>query len=259
MINNYKFLVILGILLQPLFTYSSNILKSNLVSRDTLYAWADGGLNIRAAGSVSADVIGSIPYGGRMIFLQYADNGSVEQIQFYQANVNDTLVNDIELKCIDYFQKGWWIQVKYENAIGYVFSGYTSRYKPILADYWIPNWIKQNERLISENEFYDKNTDCTDVFQYFENGISVIGKLSKSGSWTYIIPNMSLEEAILLTRKQIELNMKDVLPKEKGCLNEKIGDQESGIVTYKVSNNMGWAMTITWTFNTVIIRETVWC
>ena len=70
---------------------------------------------------------------------------------------------------------------------------------------------------------------------------------------------MSLEEAILLTREQIEANMKDVLPNSRGCLNEKIGDPQYGIVTYKVSNNMNWAMTITWTYNAVIITESFWC
>jgi hypothetical protein len=254
-----ELLAIMAILMHPLCIYASSLFDSRLFSRDTLYAWADGGLNMRMSGSISAEIIGSIPYGRSMLFIEYDSSGSTEQVQFYKADKKDDIVNGVEIKCLDYFQRGWWIKVQFDKMVGYVFSGYTSRYVPIKNDFWIPNWINENVKLILENEVYDQNSDGIDKFQYFDHGISVLARLTNSGHWTYIIPNMTLEEAMLLTRKQIEANMKDVLPNRKGCINEMIGDQESGTVTYKITNNANWAMAITWTYNAVIISESFWC
>ncbi len=256
--NKWTLLAIMGILMHPVFMYSAGIFYPHLFIGDTLYSWADGGLNIRSAGTTSADIIGSIPYGRSMLFLEYS-NYQTEQIQFYKAFKQDSIVYGSEFDCINYFQKGTWIKIQFGEKIGYVFNGYTSRYKPLQNDSWIPDWIKQNEKLISEKEFFDQEADYVEKFQYFEDGISIIGKIAKAGDWTYIIPNMTLEEAMLLTRKQIESHMKDIHPNAKGCLNEMVGDQESGMVTYKITNYANWAMTITWTYNAVIISESFWC
>ena len=257
--NKWTLLAILVILIQPCFMYSAGVLAPNHMSGDTLYSWADGGLNIRTSGSTNADIVGSIPYGSYMLFLEFGNQADVEQVQFYKASTKDSLVYGSEFKCIDYFQKGLWMKVQFGRITGYVFSGYTSRFVPIQDDNWIPDWIKQNEKLISEKQINCQEPVCVDKFMYFENGISVVGKLSKAGDWTYLIPFMTLEEAMLLTRKQIESRMKDIHPNGLGCLNETFGNQDAGIVSYRITNYANWSMTITWTFNAVIISESFWC
>ncbi len=256
MMNIRSSISILCIMLQSTLIYSSNFSSSNLINRDTLYSWADGGLNLRASNDINSSIIGSIPFGEAMVYIKR--DGRTKYIQFYKASTKDTLVNGSLFKCINYLQEGHWAKVKYNNVVGFVFSAHISRYKPG-KDKSILNCIQQNASLIHEYETYDTIGDRTTKYIYFKDGISVVGNMTNSSSWTYTFPDMSLEEAMLLARKLIESRMKYFSRDGNGCVNEKIGSKENGSVSYVIENNTNWGMQITWTNNSVTISEWNYC
>ncbi len=227
-LNLRNSVLILGILLQSTFIYSSSLSNSNLISRDTLYLWADGGLNLRASNDINSSIKGSIPYGEAMANIE--SDGQIEHIQFYKASNKDTLVNGSLFKRLNHLHEGHCAKVNYNNLVGFVFSAYISRYKPG-EDISILNCIKENASPIREYETYDTIGDISTNYIYFEEGISVVGNMINSSCWTYTFPDLSLEEAMLLARKIIESRMKHFTSGGNGCLNETIGSKESTIVS----------------------------
>ncbi len=240
---NIKNLIsILCVLLQSSFIYSSNYSCTDFINSDTLYSWADGGLNLRNSNDFNSSIIGSIPYGHAMIFI--SRDSHTHHVQFYEASSRDTFINGSLFRCIDYLQEGQWTKVKYGNLIGYVFSGYISRYEPG-EDESILNCIKRNANLIEKYQIYDTIGDRTTKHFSFQEGIRVDVEITNSTSWMYMFPGMSLEEAMLLARKQIAGKMKGFTKNQIVCLNEIIGNKKDGRVRYEFSNNTNWSMSIT--------------
>ncbi len=74
---------------------------------DQLYVFAKSGLNLRAETSISSDVISKINYG--------------ESIEIIGPTDHYDLIEH---------RKGIWLAVSYQNQIGYLFSGYLSKWSP---------------------------------------------------------------------------------------------------------------------------------
>jgi hypothetical protein len=225
----------------------------------TLYSWAKGGLNIRDSNSRSAEIIGLIPYGDSLLFLGYDNTGKFDQIAFYHKFNEDSIVNGTVLKCQELTQKGYWIKIKYRGQIGFVFNGYTSRYKPIMGETSIKHLIEVNAHMISTDKFTYDNEDCTVEHTYFTEGISVTSTICKGGDTKYVFPNMTIEEAILFTRENIESQSKNRFPENQVCLVEKILDYNNNIIQLNFTNDTNWEMVISCSAGAVIISERVWC
>lgn len=254
-----KIFIFFFILVQSIFIFAEKTIEYALSSGDTLYVWADSGLNIRVSGSQVAEILGVIPFGNAIMFVEYDNSGRIEEVPFYHHSTEVPVINGIDFKCLAYSQKGRWIKIKYDSLVGFVFNGYTSRFKPIQGETSILRLVEHNIDLISATEHYDEKQDCSSKYMYFNKGISVTGNLCKSGNWTYVFPNMTLEEAILFTRKNIEYQFKYILPEDDVCLYETILDTESNVVSVKFTNNTNWFMQITYTSDAIIISESVWC
>ena len=259
LMDKRKYFIIFLVLVQSIFIFAEDTFEYAASSGDTLYVWAETGLNIRAYGNQEAEILGVIPFGNAIIFVDHDNSGRIEEVPFYQHSAEISIINGIDFKCLAYSQKGRWIKIKFGSLVGFVFNGYTSRYKPIKGETSILHLIEHNVNLISTTEHYDEKQDCSSKYMHYNKGISIIGNLCKSGNWTYVFPNMTLEEAILFSRKNIEYQFKYILPEGNVCLYETVLDKESNVVSIKFTNNTNWFMQITYTSDAIIISESVWC
>ena len=148
---------------------------------DSLSIWADK-LNLRKTGNQDSKIINQISKGNWIVALESKDDQHEDQQLFKSENNWKDLI------------AGKYVKVKFGNQIEYIFDAYLSKYN--LAE------IKGTNEIISIDTI--KNPDY-EVYtrEVLKNGI--IRENGRGIEWSklfYLIPDISLEEAILLIKKE---------------------------------------------------------
>ncbi len=237
------------------FNVSAELCSSvpDLFANDTLYVWAEGGLSLRLTDNIDSEKITVIPFGEEVQFLEYGRKRNKYEVLFFEQK-KDSVINSREYKCNEYKQSGIWYKVRFGKVEGFAFSGYLSRYKTPFkaAATSISLYLEQNYKLISSNEF-SKDYDIIVKNLYYEQGISQLMRSEKGGEATFIFPNMTLEESLLLLRKQIEYSSIN----NKICLSKETKLDGDRVLYF--TNNTNWEISIKSISGTIVISQFVWC
>ena len=94
-----------------LFTACVFAQKSRFSEGETIYVWAEKGLNMRKLPDAKSEKIAALPYGEKVIV---------------QANIGIIVAHEVE-EFKDFKVHGVWLLVKYGDKEGFVFDGYLSR------------------------------------------------------------------------------------------------------------------------------------
>lgn len=197
---------------------------------DTLWVWAQNGLNIREQPDAQAKILGKIPFGGQVITTEQQDVAlpySIEVIKKQEGG------QSLELK-------GYWAKIKYKNLTGYVFDAYLSKLPTMTGhiydvktteDFHVLALKKHSKILkqIGNNKF---ENDAKFVRYIFDNG-SVIEISASSGSWRkeMLFPGgLSLAEGYLIYAQTIKFDTDVLIKKDTDSLIFEIGD---GTLTIK--------------------------
>ena len=158
--------------------------------QDSLYVWANPGLNIRKTIDPNSEIISFISFGEKILpdWSESSDNINlrIKESAFVENK-----------KTPELFLKGRMVKVKYKNQIGFVFSGFLSHF-PVF-----PNDMSFLDFLITEFDTIKtiryKSSYYSDQ-KIFENGIISFSYNECSGcsETTYIIPDISLQEGFLI-------------------------------------------------------------
>jgi hypothetical protein len=171
-------------------------------SGDTLYVWAESGLNLRSQPQSSSDILQTIPFGEAVVALQGKN--------FYDRRNNSTVIFDRSQfkKTNDQFTgvriEGIWVKVQFQGIEGFVFDGYLSSYPhPNRDKIKSPafNLHGYLTTILPVRKFseWDENQDSgLDKF-IWENGAWFEGRYASGGmNFKYVFPEMPMEEAFLL-------------------------------------------------------------
>ena len=129
---------------------------------ETLYVWAQSGLNMREKSDAKASKVAAIPYGAKV---------------FVSTNIGVKIPFEVE-EFKGFTVKGYWLLVKYGNTEGYVFDGFLSRLpapkyeKGGIEDYFKAHFKKIGERYdcstYNDNEGKGKTEKtCNDATQVY--------------------------------------------------------------------------------------------
>ncbi len=188
---------------------------------DKLYCWAKSGLTIRNEPGFKSSKIGLIPFNLSLTSQDFKDSQAsdfpiVETYKGYNTEI-DTL---------QLFGK--WVKVKFDEIEGYVFDAYLSHLAaPIGNDHF--NFFNQNYGLVAQK------SDTTIIERevntlVWSNGSSYKSRMLEGGpEFRYILPDFSLEEAIILfnsvysdiTKREQKSNTHIILYLEMGELEIK--------------------------------------
>ena len=168
---------------------------------DTLTVVAASGLNLRDTSSAESNKVGVIPFGGKIIAL-----GNYDGIEEEFGN-----------------RKGNWLKVKYENLVGYVFSGFVTNLK-------VPAFALEEDPNINDLVWFEKfartNVDtlaCKGERLY--KGFDEDGKDWHKSLWeiftdeTEIYHSFGYESEDLII-ESTEINMNDVLNLLEYCIGQ---------------------------------------
>lgn len=171
------------------------ILTGNFYSqRDSIFVWAENGLNFREEPNNSGKIIEVIPFSGG--FKKLKDT-TTREVTFQKIKMDWYCQNNK-----DYHLAGQYIKVSYKGQVGYVYSGYTSKLKPYLKgfisyrDYFADVWGEPINTFIDQ----DASPNYSEWYQ-FSNGCSInywsdfSGRIAKH---TLVLPGYSIGEVSLL-------------------------------------------------------------
>jgi len=157
---------------------------------DSLYVWANPGLNFRQTTDPNSDILELIPFGEK-ILIDWSESSEDKEIVLRESEKKGTSETP-ELSL-----KGRMVKAKYKNQIGFVFSGFLSHFPTFL------NEISFVEFLIDE---YDTIKTMRYESGYFSdqkiygNGIISFSYCACTGcsELSVIIPNIHLQEGFLI-------------------------------------------------------------
>lgn len=229
--------------------------NSFLLNGDTLHVWAKGGLFLRDTSNINGIKKTLIPYGAQIKFIRYANYEIREEIIFFKKGKYNKPDYDNDLKCLEYKQKGSWYKVNYNNIIGYVFSGYTSRFiAPENPDnIFTGKYIEDNYKMLDKKEKQGNQFQVS--FSTYEKGISIYSYAEKVGYEKYLFPNMTLEEAVLLIRNEL----KKMKANQEICLTHYYQNENKTIQIlefYTIENNL---IKVNYISGSVLIEIESWC
>lgn len=219
---------------------------------DTLYNWANGGLNIRAEYNKSGNVLGIIPYGEPVVVV------SMDHLSGYpKKTVRIGIFNgEIELS-------GDWVKVSYNGITGYVFDGYLSRFlapeKSINNFYpYSTNWEQIDSYLervfgIVHHSTSNQHGEIWIDQNYYNQGI--VHTWSRSTGFAYqryVLPEFSLEEILIFFKN---VYWQEEPPVLKSKINENFLDQYT---LYEFDELQGY-LRIIYLKNVVIVEIYLTC
>ncbi|NHB70238.1 SH3 domain-containing protein [Perlabentimonas gracilis] len=192
-----------------LILISTNIFaKINFLQNDSLYVWAENGLNLREKPDLNSKIIRTIKFGELIYVDSIADSKTfeVEFIKKIKVNHIDDNIFSKERENYSYSINGQMIKVRYKDTEGYVFSGFISKLKP----------VKEFTSLINLKDYFEleygllKKIESRTDFKYFgqliyKNGVNCyINSSPGSFDTTFILFNISFNEGLLLVYSFIE-------------------------------------------------------
>lgn len=199
-------------------TYSYYSTIKNTGGPYTYYAAAKAGLSIREQPGTNSKVLDKIPYGAKLSVL--TDTAKAVAIATEGFD-------------------GWWWKVQYNGKTGYVVSSYVLPMAPpkagtkTMKDYFaqlssaagpVVSLKKGNPDMEGDAETLKK--------QLFKNGMEWHETSGyEYGSTTYIIPDMSIEQAFLVLRLLNEfpgiIDEKDPLPVKNSSVKKDVGEKKT--------------------------------
>jgi len=185
------------------------ILSLTVVKAEEYYCWAIAGLNIRETPSSSGKILGKIVYGQKLDI----DLANQEYSNYYEELF---LVGINEDKSADIMFRGSWLKVELNGMIGYIFSGYLSRFPAFNLEKSensnlfgsFKDYMSRNFKLLNSNlETWDSTYFDNKMRSYsWDRGIMVIDANSEKGMGTNIIfADMTLNEALLFVKFHFHL------------------------------------------------------
>ncbi|MFK7923109.1 MAG: SH3 domain-containing protein [Bacteroidia bacterium] len=99
-------------------------------SGDTLYVWAQSGLNVRAAANISGKKIGKLQAGERVEVMSLTTKGyDIVAVDVHPELYEDNIYEE-EGSSEPYYLRGTWVKVKGAKFEGYVIDSYLLKYVP---------------------------------------------------------------------------------------------------------------------------------
>jgi len=179
------------------------------VKAEELYCWSVSGLNIRETPSPKGNILGKLEFGQKIDI----DLINQEYSNYYE---DIFLIGIKEDNSADIKFKGSWLKMEFNGIIGYVFSGYLSRFPSFLIEkedqeircetfkkYMVRNYKLLNyNNVIWDSIFFDNKVRSFS----WENGITVINDNNDKGIGSNIIfAEMTPNEALLFVKFYFQL------------------------------------------------------
>lgn len=183
------------------------------VKAEEYYCWSISGLNIRDTPSPNGNIIGKLQYGQKVEF----DSKAQIDYQYYEdlflIGIKDDNSADIKFK-------GWWLKIEFTGKIGYVFSGYLSRYPNFKIEkkdnYFhcepFNEYMIRNYRLLNyDTAIWNSNIFDNKVRSFsWDHGITIINDHNEKGaSLNMIFAEMTMNEALLFVKFYFQLLNRD--------------------------------------------------
>ena len=179
------------------------------VKAEEYYCWSISGLNIRDTPSPTGNILGKLDYGQKINVDSNIQDDYRSYEDLFLIGINEDNSADIKFK-------GWWLKIEFGDKIGYVFSGYLSRYpnfKIIKEENQFKcetfkNYMVRNYKLLN----YDTAIWTSNIFDNkirsfsWDQGITVINDHNEKGASVNIIfADMTFNEALLLVKFYFQL------------------------------------------------------
>jgi len=181
-----KKLIIISIII------SISLTSSQLFSQktDSLYVWAYPGLNIRQTEDPNSEIVSYIPFGEKTLPDWTSSNRNIE----LRIKESSYIGNKWRP---EFFLNGKMVKIEYNGQVGFVFSGYLSSFPTFSTEVSFHDFLIERYDTIKTFKFeHTYHSDQT----IFKNGIISFSYNECSGcaETTYIIPNLSLQEGLLI-------------------------------------------------------------
>ena len=168
---------------------------------DSLFIWAESGLNMREHSSSSAKVVTKIPFGAGV---KCMGEKSWHEYVYGSQKIQDKTETS-EGKPVQVTLKGNWVKVKYDGYEGYVFDAYLSKLKPPQkrnGNTYLFEYFKEACNSLTYLEQRKLTSESGRNKVLFSNGGFLTEHYNKAGlSFQMSIPDFSIEEAYLLIRR----------------------------------------------------------
>jgi hypothetical protein len=189
-------------------------LQTNLFSQgvfykknDTVYNWSESGLNLRKSISRKSKIINKISNGAILVI------DSTVAIEMGDNSFDVEIIKSIDyngIKTKNYLVNGKMIKVRYNNIVGFVYSGFLSHIKPFDLSYLYNLEIIYKKEYGIAKEFNWGIVDYGNKEIIYNNGI--VQRITNGYSWfetSYVIPNLTFQEGLLIVSKIFTSNNSD--------------------------------------------------
>lgn len=227
---------------------------------DSLYIWAESGLNLRADKNIKSNILETIPYGAIVVTLEEKRFGEKND-----PNFSIELFNRNQSTKKDRFKlEGKWVKVKFGNKEGFVFDAYLSKL-PTLVEIDLENSSNKNTKYYESFSHYleriDKDVDYEETTVKEWEDFTISKWISKKGiilkltsiwgreDYEIILSDFSKEEAYLILDRLF--NIGDIMEQRLKLGGEEVSDSSNSLhlrlneISHASLNNFG---------NTVIIK-----
>ncbi|HBF87037.1 MAG TPA: hypothetical protein DDX39_00235 [Bacteroidales bacterium] len=171
----------------------------NYQKGDTLFVWANSGLNLRETPNENGKILTTIPFGELVEIISETENEMFDVEIIKSKKINNKWTPNYSIS-------GYLIKVNYKNITGYIYSGFLSKLEPIY----------NIQTLYSLNEIFEKEHGIAKRFEWgnnerinneiiFNNGFVYYERAGNA--WfqtTYMLSNVRFEEGILIVYNFIE-------------------------------------------------------
>ncbi len=183
------------------------------VKAEEYYCWSISGLNIRETPSPEGNILGKLVYGQKVDIDWNAQVDYKDYEDLFLIGIKEDNSADVKFT-------GWWLKIELDEKIGYVFSGYLSRYPTfqiekrtdqILCEsfkkYMNRNYIQLNyDKALWDSSIFDNKIRSFS----WDHGITVINDHKEKGATLNIIfADMTFNEALLFIKfyfRLLEIN-----------------------------------------------------
>ncbi|MFH2141927.1 MAG: SH3 domain-containing protein [Bacteroidota bacterium] len=169
---------------------------------DSLYVWANSGLNLRETIDENSKVITTIPFGELVVV------DSIFRIDETEVKV----INSIKIDnhwTPEYYIKGKRVKIKYKDFKGFVFIGFLSTMKPILCEtqcfYFSLDSVIEKQYGVFKTFNRDPDEEHSDIEIIFNNGYIYTFICGVNwGESSICMPNFPFDEGVLIISNYIE-------------------------------------------------------
>ena len=176
---------------------------------DSLFIWAESGLNLRSEKNVKSDILKTIPYGSKVITLEEKWFGERND-----PNFSIELFGRIPTKENNRFKlEGKWVKVKHGKEVGYVFDAFLSKFQALKEIHYensfnndekyyepITQFLKRIDKDLNFEEIKIKEWEDLKIEKWTSKKGIIIQEISSIGraSTEIILTGFSKEEAFLI-------------------------------------------------------------